>query len=128
MEKSGEKMVIPKEIKLYKEQELNNEELILKKFKRGGENMIEGVVTGVIGGVCWSVLGYISNKGKEKKTKFEPMKMLKPVIVGAVIGTYAGYTGQIGNWDLIANETWMVPVTAIIDKTVSIIRYWLIKN
>lgn len=82
--------------------------------------MLEPIVMGAIGGVAWSVLGYVRNKEKDKKTKFDMFGFVKPVVIGLAIGAYAGYTGQIGNFDLVATGTVMTPIVAVIDKLVNI--------
>lgn len=85
--------------------------------------LIEGIAAGIVGGVCWSITGYLSNKTADKKIAFEWAKLLKPAIVGVIVGAIAGSQGLIGQFDLVANATYMVPVTAVIDKFASIVLH-----
>ena len=83
--------------------------------------MWETIVAGAIGGICWSVGGYIKNYQKDKKTKWKWSAFVKPLIVGGVVGVYSGYTDLTGQYEIISNLPFMLPLTGFVDRIASLI-------
>ena len=74
-----------------------------------------GVLWGVVSGIGWGILGYGREKQKEdpkKPISFSWKYFIKTVVIGAIVGAYAGYTGM-------PIET--VVVTPVIDKVINIV-------
>lgn len=71
-----------------------------------------GVLWGAVSGIGWGILGYGREKQKDEKLSFSWKYFLKTVIIGAIVGAYAGYTG-------LPMEA--VIATPIIDKVINII-------
>ena len=70
------------------------------------------IVWGVVSGIGWGLLGYGREKQKDDKITFSWKYFLKTLVIGAVVGAYAGYTG-------LPVET--VIATPVIDKIVNVI-------
>lgn len=85
---------------------------------------IGGILFGAIGGIGWSLIGLAKEKTSEKPEPFDAKKMLKTVILGGIVGGYAGYTGASFSYDTIsalAQSATFTPIVAIVDKIVGII-------
>jgi len=73
------------------------------------------MLLGAGAGLGWGILGYFRRKAEEPKTEFAPKKFVKSVAVGISLGTYAGYTGNIGDLSILA-------ATPIGEKILSIVN------
>ena len=87
---------------------------------------LEIIIPAVIGGVGWSVLGYLQAKAKEgKEISFELPKLARSVVIGAALGAYLGFTGASADVlsldQLATNSAIYLPVVAVVDKVVSIV-------
>lgn len=74
-----------------------------------------GILWGAVSGIGWGILGYGREKQKENSknpVSFSWKNFLKTIVIGAIVGAYAGYTGM-------PIET--VVVTPIIDKIANLI-------
>ena len=69
---------------------------------------------GTVAGIGWAILGYGRKKQKEEKITFRASYFLKTVVIGALAGACAGYSGM-------PIET--VVATPFFDKAVNIISY-----
>jgi len=76
-------------------------------------------VWGAVGGVGWSILGFAREKQKNTKIDFDPKQFIKTVIIGAVMGFYAGYSGM--TIDVVSTTGFSLTATAIADKIVNLI-------
>jgi len=74
---------------------------------------------GALGGVGWAVLGYARAKQKDSKTEFDGFHFGKTIVVGAIIGGYAAYTGM--PIDAVATTSFALTATALVDKIANII-------
>jgi len=73
--------------------------------------MINQIITGAIGGLCFALSGLAK---KKKRESFEWKKMAPTIIVAAVIGGIAGFTGQ--DYGIVANGTLAAGVTVVIQN------------
>jgi hypothetical protein len=86
----------------------------------------EVILPAIVGGVGWSVMGYLQAKAKEgKEISFEIPKLARSVIIGGALGAYLGFSGVTANitaLDQIAtNSAIYLPIVAVADKVVSIV-------
>lgn len=56
--------------------------------------MYEKIIAGVIAGVGYSIIGWKKTVDKDKKTKFEWLKLGQSVAICGIVGGFSGYTGQ----------------------------------
>lgn len=95
--------------------------------------VISGALLGAGGGAAWAILGSIRNftkqgemKVKNDKVEFNPKKFMKSIVVGAVLGGYAGSQGMVVSYDtleaLSMNAAIFTPATAIANKALGIIH------
>lgn len=82
----------------------------------------------VIGGVGWSIMGYLQAKASstpKEPISFDLRKLAKSVIVGGALGAYLGFTGVTANvtaLDQIAtSSTIYLPIVAVADKIVTVV-------
>jgi len=73
--------------------------------------MIEQIILGAVGGCAYAFSGLAN---KEKREGFNWKKMLPTVIVGAVVGGIAGFTGQ--DYGMVANAGYAAGITVITEK------------
>ena len=94
--------------------------------------IVSGVLVGAAGGLGYGMLGAVKNfTNPEKKTTdntkvdFSAQKFIKPIVVGAILGGYAGSQGMVVSYEsleaLTGNAAIFTPVTAVANKAVSII-------
>jgi cellobiose-specific phosphotransferase system component IIC len=87
---------------------------------------LEIIVPAVIGGVGWSILGYLQAKANaDEEISFEIPKLAKAVIVGGALGAYLGTMGLTANITsldgLAQNSAIYLPLVAVADKIVSVV-------
>ena len=73
--------------------------------------MIKHIITGLIGGLAYSLSGLAN---KKKREKFNLKKMLPTLITAGIIGAIAGYLGQ--DYGVVANSSMVAGITAVIEK------------
>jgi len=74
--------------------------------------MLEQIITGLIGGLAYSLSGLAN---KQEREKFQLGKMAPTIITAGIIGAIAGYLGlDYGN---VANGAMAAGITAVVEKT-----------
>jgi len=80
------------------------------------------IVVGVLTGIGYALLGFGKNKRKDKNTKLCWKKMLKSVVICAVVGGIAAYQGlDLGNFTAIMTSSLGITATKLIDLIYKII-------
>jgi energy-converting hydrogenase Eha subunit A len=73
--------------------------------------MITQIISGIVGGLAYSLSG-LANKGKRES--FDWKKMTPTLIIAAVVGGIAGFTGQ--DYGLVANGAVAAGITVVVEK------------
>lgn len=73
--------------------------------------MIEQIITGLIGGLVYSLTGLAKSNSLEK---FNWSKMVPTLIVGGVIGVVAALTNQ--DYGIVANLSFAAGLTAVVEN------------
>jgi len=79
--------------------------------------MLSQIVTGIIGGLAYSLSGLANSK---KKESFEFGKMIPTLILAGVIGAIAGFTGQ--DYGVIAGGSMVAGLTVVIEKAFKAVK------
>ena len=79
--------------------------------------MLSQILTGIIGGLAYSLSGFANAK---KKEEFSISKMLPTLIIAGVIGGFAGFTGQ--DYGIIAGGSMVAGLTVVIEKVFKAIK------
>ena len=69
------------------------------------------VITGIIGGLAYSLSGLAK---KESRESFSWIKMLPTIIVGGVVGIVAGFTNQ--DYGVVVDTAGIAGVTAFVEN------------
>ena len=86
--------------------------------------MWEQIIYAGIGGIVWSLGGFFNNKVDKKnndKKNFDFKKLLKPTIIGLIVGGISGYTGLTGQYDAVLGLPVVTLIVPVIDRICSII-------
>jgi prolipoprotein diacylglyceryltransferase len=73
--------------------------------------MINQILTGIIGGLAFSLSGLAK---KENKEDFDWTKMIPTIVIGGIIGGIAGFMNQ--DYGVIANSSLAAGLTAVIEN------------
>ena len=73
--------------------------------------MLEQIITGLIGGLAYSLSGLANKREREK---FQWKKMAPTIITAGVIGAIAGYLGL--DYGTVANGAMAAGITAVVEK------------
>ena len=73
---------------------------------------LETLLWGALGGAAFGVTGYVN--ARRKGEDFEVLKFSRSLVIGALVGGYAAYTGQ--DLDIVAGSVAGATVTAFVDK------------
>lgn len=73
--------------------------------------MWQTIVTGLIGGLAYSLSGLSK---KETREKFNWIKMIPTIIIGGAIGVIAGLTNQ--DYGIVANGAGIAGLTALVEN------------
>jgi len=73
--------------------------------------MIEQILSGIIGGLAYSLSGLAKT---ESKDTFDWKKMAPTVVIGIVIGGIAGFLNQ--DYGIVANSSLAAGLTAVIEN------------
>jgi len=79
--------------------------------------MLSQILTGIIGGLAYSLSGFANAK---KKESFELSKMIPTLLIAVVIGAIAGYTGQ--DYGIIAGGSMVAGLTVVIEKVFKAVK------
>lgn len=74
--------------------------------------VLNQVFVGVVGGFCYSLSGLANAKARES---FDWKKMAPTIIVAAIVGGVAGFTGQ--DYGIVVNGSMAAGITVIVEKT-----------
>ena len=85
--------------------------------------MIGNIITGVVGGLAYSLSGLAN---KSKRETFDWKKMVPTLVIAAVIGGIAGVTGQ--DYGIVANGAMAAGITVIIQKFYSSVKKKIVKK
>lgn len=77
------------------------------------EELIPGVIVGVITGIGWGLLSYGREKQKDQKIEFSPKYFAKTILIGIIAGAYSGYIGM---------PLEAAIATPVVDKLINIIN------
>ncbi len=85
---------------------------------------IATIGVGAIGGLGWAVLGYAKQKTSEDGAEFSAQKLIKTLIIGAIVGSAVAYSGTAVSTETIelfvAESSMMGVVTAGVSKFVGL--------
>jgi len=85
-----------------------------------------GILSGVLSGIYWNILGTASNKADAEKPvedkEYQPKKLLKTVIIGAIVGVALTLSGTPVTMESVVTMSGAsFPFTVAADKIVSIV-------
>ena len=73
--------------------------------------MLWQIVTGVVGGLAYSLSGLAN---KKKRESFQWGKMIPTLVVAGIVGGIAGFTSQ--DYGIIANGSMAAGITVVVEK------------
>lgn len=84
--------------------------------------MLEQIIQGAVGGLVYAFSGFANKPSKEK---FDYAKMGTSVVIAALVGAVAGYTGQ--DFGVVANSALAMAITTVVQKGYSAISKKFLK-
>jgi len=79
--------------------------------------MIPQIITGLIGGIAYSLSGLANSK---KREGFQFGKMLPTLLIAGIVGGIAGFTGQ--DYGIVAGGSMAAGITVIVEKAFKAVK------